>query len=580
MGDYIFVSGKWEGHSQNDTPPSPVGKHLQRRYDTDTKITYYSDGSRWVKLGSTDGVFESYDYIIKYDPGASNKYAGKELRSGSIIQEGATLDEVVPDVMDVIQALPFFSSPIPRGGNVYIDSGFHVLSSSFTGFDIPEFTSIRCPPNCIVFVPNGYDEFMWRMNGYTTGQSSATQQMGLLGGYFREAGTPQNLWDGLLLQCNDPDDSGALYSCFGRDFTIANALHGIHLKTTDDNGLSFINGCQFMNIQLANCEKMIRFNQNGKPLYAGGIGFASRNEFISIVGQAGSDTVHGVQDITGKANQFIGCKMWDMPGGGITSNITAAAFNTQILGGIMTSQNFVDLGVDSFVFDDIVKLRWSDIELSALSGPIRGKKFGRFDGTSTSSGSGIFSGGFSQTGGAGAFMDTVNGMYSRFDTGAVSGNTANMRYANPYTVRAFNPFLGIKFMLSVATNNRTHIGFKTTPTTAVADGTDDPLANISGVMIAQRAADNTFQICSNNGSANSNFAPTGVSIVANTIYTIKFRAVGDSKFQYSLNGGAWTDITTQIPASTTAIGVYAGIQTAESAIHQQRIYGIETQSDK
>jgi hypothetical protein len=220
------------------------------------------------------------------------------------------------------------------------------------------------------------------------------------------------------------------------------------------------------------------------------------------------------------------------------------------------------------------------IDITSLVGPIRsgGKKYGQFVGTSTAAGFGIFTT-FTTTGTLAVGFDSTNGTYNGLTTSTVNGNGANMRFANPYTQRSFNPYLGVRFLVGTATNNRIHIGFKTTPFTAVTDDTDDPLATISGIMLVQRAADTNFFICTNDGDANSTFTDTGVA-VNTSIHTIEFRAVGDTKFQWALDGGTWTDITSNIPGSTTAIGFLAGVQNDDGTAHTLRIYNIETSSDK
>lgn len=222
------------------------------------------------------------------------------------------------------------------------------------------------------------------------------------------------------------------------------------------------------------------------------------------------------------------------------------------------------------------------IGINDVSGPITGKKIGKFEGTSTANGSGLF-GTFNTAGTAGGVgFDNINGSFVRYDTTNIAGNTANFRYANPFTTRAWNASLGVRFMINVGTNNRVHIGFKQAAFTAPVDGTDDPLANTSGIMLVQRpsASANNFEIATNNGAVTSNFTPTAIPVTANTLYEIKFRALSDLKFQWSLNDSQWFDITTQIPASITPLGNYNGIQTAEAVIHQFRIYAIEATSDK
>ena len=307
------------------------------------------------------------EYTVYFDNSATPKYIARDNRSGAQVATGATLDAVLPTVLSTIDALTYFGSPNPRGGTVRIGAGTHTLSGSMAGFDIPEMCTVEMPSNCIIVVPQGYNSYVFRMNGYTSGQSSASIRFWLKGGYIKEAGTPQHLWDGILLQCNDPDTSAALYGCVVEDTTFVNALNGVHLKTTDTNGLSYINGCTFRNLVFNNCVNMVNFDQNGMPLYPGGIGFTGRNEFYSLVGQSGADSLVGFKDITGKNNIFIGCKVWDAPGGAVTANITAAAFGTMIIGGIMTAQNYTDLGVDTWQFDELngfkpsaIKIRDSD----------------------------------------------------------------------------------------------------------------------------------------------------------------------------------------------------------------------------
>lgn len=220
------------------------------------------------------------------------------------------------------------------------------------------------------------------------------------------------------------------------------------------------------------------------------------------------------------------------------------------------------------------------IDITGMSGPIEGKKMGRYDGTSSAGATGIFAGAVNNTGALNTSIDTTHGTFYRFNTGAVAGNGANFKCISVYTIRAFNPYLGVKFMVDVVTNNRITVGFKSNPSIVIPDGTDEPMPSVSGIMLVQRAGDTTFFIATNNGAATSTFTNTGVTVLANTLHTFRVRAVGDTKFQWSVDGGAWTDITTTIPASTTTLGFYAGIQTNEAIIHQIKIFGAETWSDK
>lgn len=128
MGEYIFSSGRWEGHSVNDTIPDPVGKYLQRRYDTDTKIIYYSDGINWKRLDQVLGVHvdtgldlpvlsqtpddPESGHALLYPKEKDEQNEGlfiKKLNNGAIEEvEVGYMDDalVVNDLVDVTNVLP------------------------------------------------------------------------------------------------------------------------------------------------------------------------------------------------------------------------------------------------------------------------------------------------------------------------------------------------------------------------------------------------------------------------------------------------------------------------------------------
>jgi hypothetical protein len=223
---------------------------------------------------------------------------------------------------------------------------------------------------------------------------------------------------------------------------------------------------------------------------------------------------------------------------------------------------------------------WSMVDNPSM-GPILRKRWGAFYGTSSTGGAGTLNSTFTTTGSlGGALLDSTNGEYYTYTSGAVSGNVAALKCATAFIARAFNPVLWVKFYVSHVTNTRTYIGLKPSSTDP-ASGVEDPIATANGIMLVQRSTDTNWQIATNNTGANSNFTSTGVAAAANTVYTLQI--VGDdanSRFLWSLNGSTLSPITTQVPSSTSGLTVYVGIQTAEAVAHSIRIYSIEIVTDK
>ena len=209
-------------------------------------------------------------------------------------------------------------------------------------------------------------------------------------------------------------------------------------------------------------------------------------------------------------------------------------------------------------------------------------EYGEVSGTSSTNGTGIFNGNIATSGTvAASSFDTTNGPSYSYTTGNVAGNAASHKSVNLYTCRAFNPILIVKFMVTVATNNRTWIGWRASTNADPASGVEDALATATGVLLTQRSTDTNWQIATNNGNANSTFLDTGVAVAANTLYTLKL--IGDAsnnKFQWSLNGSQPADLTTTIPTGTTSLLYYSGAQTAEAVAHTMKIFRVRTRSDQ
>lgn len=161
------------------------------------------------------------------------------------------------------------------------------------------------------------------------------------------------------------------------------------------------------------------------------------------------------------------------------------------------------------------------------------------------------------TGGAFSGIVRTSGMRGRYVTTTTTGSMAGTRFNSTLlTQRSLNPLLEMKlgFPTTPLTSERRFIGYTSAATapTSLAD----PLANLSGVGFwLDTAIDSNWHIIQNSGTATSDWT-TIANVAAGDFvaHTFFLKAVTDTKWQYSYDGGAYADITTLIPASTTGLG--------------------------
>ena len=131
--------------------------------------------------------------------------------------------------------------------------------------------------------------------------------------------------------------------------------------------------------------------------------------------------------------------------------------------------------------------------------------------------------------------------------------------------------------MGATTAYRCFLGF--TSATADASG-EDPLLNLSGVILTTRSADTNWFIGCNNGSGSTTYTDTAVprDTVIHT-FEIICQSNLTNPFKYSLDGGPYVTITdTNIPAPNTELTVWAQIQTDAAAIKTMNLYALEVES--
>jgi hypothetical protein len=149
-----------------------------------------------------------------------------------------------------------------------------------------------------------------------------------------------------------------------------------------------------------------------------------------------------------------------------------------------------------------------------------------------------------------------SGFRMRYDTGTTANSIEGTRInSSLLTERDLNPETHWRIKGVVVSSCRIFIGF--TSATAAPASSADYLNALSGVGFwADTGVDTNWHIMQNSGSGASDTTTiANVGALNTTFRDLGLRAVNASaKFQYSWDGGAWTDISTKVPAATTALG--------------------------
>lgn len=114
-----------------------------------------------------------------------------------------------------------------------------------------------------------------------------------------------------------------------------------------------------------------------------------------------------------------------------------------------------------------------------------------------------------------------------------------------------NAYMYSKVEWNKITTNRVFVGFVNSAT-HLPNNADTILDNLSGYGICIRTTDTLIQECRNDGDATTDYASTGLTETAGTVYAIEVYAISSgTSWCYKINGSAETCKTTEIPATTT-----------------------------
>lgn len=309
--------------------------------------------------------FYSFPRYIVYQDSRDNKFKVKSGRRGTIDGDYTNAEDAINFAIDLG----------PRTHLQFRD-GDYTLSGGFTGFhDLQSHMRLDFAQGARIYVPNGYTGYVFNLKETT----SRTYNVSITGGIFDETTGGGVAKDWTWLKMTSLDNTKPLLFNNFRNCYIGNVGTAISLNTT---GTGWINGNVFDNLIVDGGENVAVFTHTST--FTANQSGCNRNRFENILYQTVASSQYGYKDVNGKDNEFNGCMVWDLTANnaaGISMNITANASFTKINGGMVTADNFADLGTDTMIDDHTIGLTrlnarfssYTDVKtISAPSSPATG----------------------------------------------------------------------------------------------------------------------------------------------------------------------------------------------------------------
>lgn len=161
-------------------------------------------------------------------------------------------------------------------------------------------------------------------------------------------------------------------------------------------------------------------------------------------------------------------------------------------------------------------------------------------------------------------ITTTRPARAKWTSGAVSGNPAGYSVGRAVALGQDSCY----FIGTIATDGttvRVYFGFHSSVGALLADS-DDPLNALSGFVLGKITTSANWQILRNDGGGVTVAVDTGVLVVANTEVTIEiFSDPANARWGWSINQGAVTFYTTDIPLSTALLDWATMVRTNSAA---------------
>ena len=565
---------EYEGLS-SDTKPVASDTAVNATFaETDTGLLYRNNGTAWVEYsaaGGNPGAIEtltnktiSFDtntfpltptstYYTVYKSGSNTKC--RDNVTGTIVSSSATNPEV---------PINFATTDLLRRSLFIAEGTYNILA----GLSIPEATSearVYLDAGAFIVVPNGFSGSAWGIN---KGVSLAKIQ----GGKYYEAGTPQSLWTCFSLN-NQTTTAQGINSCQIDDCYIRYALHGIRL--TSGTTSSWLNSNRFHNIFMDRCVNGVTFVDTVPKQPGNG---SSLNTFWNIIVQMTASaplSLRGFRDISGDANQFYGCAVWDTAPGGISANLTPEATNTLIVGGKM-SYNISDLGIDTLVWDSAKGLKMGKSVFASNKAIMcaTSQQWGTMNGL-VSAGDGCLATP-TVVGTPSNNADYADGLFVRYTSAGASGDNAGFRTTFPVTYRGWYPYFEATFRVNQTANSRCWVGWgdSTEPTG------DDAFNAKIGVGCGFRTTDTNFMFFRNEGAGPTSYTDNFFIAKDTAIHNVKlFANDAVNSFQVVFDGISVTS-TSNVPTQQQALYPMFQVEASTAAAVSIDRFGVDIKPGK
>ena len=167
---------------------------------------------------------------------------------------------------------------------------------------------------------------------------------------------------------------------------------------------------------------------------------------------------------------------------------------------------------------------------------------------------------------------------TEFVTGTTTGSTAGFQGFQPttagfYTARNQNFHFKVRFQVDALTSRRFAIGLASIA--SLPGTTDAYLATaVPGFLFRfSDTTDTTIKLLRNDNAGSPVSVDTALTLTTNTPVTLDIYAdESNSRMGWSVNGGAITYYTTDIPAATTGLNYFLILETKSNAAQRLQLY--------
>lgn len=190
-------------------------------------------------------------------------------------------------------------------------------------------------------------------------------------------------------------------------------------------------------------------------------------------------------------------------------------------------------------------------------------------------------GGVATVGTVTGIIDSTEGNVTQFQTsssGVNIGMIPSVSGNGGFTRADFNPVLRARVRMDDTSSSRLYFGFAAVSAIAI---TDTPLGSgEAGFLVGYNTATANWSIFHNDATGTMNTTTIGAGVAKNANWNTFEITATASTFTVTLNGGSSTPITTNIPAGSTNLYVYATGQTSAAVTRNFQNKYVYMRSDK